>query len=396
MAASAIASAGQSQLPTDVDGGAPSVNFELMFAPLLFGVILNAMLFGVFIVQVNTWFRIYKGDFGWIRYLIHYLIVLETINTICDVGLIYQPLIQLRNSPSVLIDSPTFLAADPIVTVLISTPVQLFMAWRIRRLTKSNWLSGLVALVAFLSLVGGVGATIGVALNPQFAKIPLVEAHLTLWLTSSAFADLFITTFMVNFIWKNKTGFKTQTDSVADKIIFFTVQTGTLTSFAAISDVTLFLLVPTTTFMFIWDFSLSKLYSVCLIATLNAREEWNGLLEQIPAKNAAQDPKAIVKVRRATDVQGLQLYIPSQFAFGAGASPRKRTPHPLNPSSPLDAEDDEDDEEKGRTGWEESQWVQEGQGMGMGKGKRGKRETQTERATRTAEWALRMGAGVGR
>ncbi|KAJ7149574.1 hypothetical protein C8R46DRAFT_1125560, partial [Mycena filopes] len=296
--AAIASSAGQSQLPT-ADGGVPPFNFELMFAPLLFGVILNAMLFGVFIVQVNTWFRIYKGDFGWIRYLIYYLIVLETINTICDVGLIYQPLIQLRNSPSALIDSPTFLAADPIVTVLISTPVQLFMAWRIRRVTKSNWLSGLVALVAFLSLVGGVGATIGVALNPQFAKFHLVEPQITLWLTSTAFADLFITAFMVNFIWKNKTGFKTQTDSVADKIIFFTVQTGTLTSFAAISDVTLFLLVPTTTLMFIWDFSLSKLYSVCLIATLNAREEWNGLLEQIPAKNAAQDPKAIVKVRRA-------------------------------------------------------------------------------------------------
>ncbi|KAJ7202580.1 hypothetical protein GGX14DRAFT_653726 [Mycena pura] len=328
----------------DVVGAQPSGlngpsghSFELMFAPLFFGVILNAMLFGVFVVQVHAYFHMYKTDYPWIRYLIYYLIVLETVNTVCDIGLIYEPLISLRTSPlsSVLAISPKLLAADPVITTLISTPTQLFMAWRIRLVTKSKWLAAVVAFLAFTSLVGGVVATILVALNPAFASFQSIEAPLTLWLTSTAFADLFITAFLVNFLWVNQTGFKTQTDSVADKIIFFTVQTGTLTSFAAIADVTIFLVVQHTTVMFIWDFSLSKLYSICLISTLNARNEWNNLLTDGPRptdpekKGKGSDDggrREIIKIRRATDIQGLQLYIPSQFESSVAPSPRLRTP----------------------------------------------------------------------
>ncbi|KAF7290514.1 hypothetical protein MIND_01291200 [Mycena indigotica] len=301
-------------------GGTPG--FEAMFAPLLLGVIFNTILFGVFIVMVHSYFRLYKIDSTWIRLLIYYLILMETINTVCSVGIIYEPLIKLHDSPLVQVNSPKMLAADPIVTTLISTPVQLFMAWRIRLMTKSNWLTATVVLLAITSFIGGVVSSILVALDGRFAHFGAIEAPLALWLTSTAFADLFITAFLVNFLWVNKTGFKTQTDSVTDRIIFLTVQTGTLTSFAAIADVTLFLILPRTTFMFIWDFSLARLYSICLIATLNARHEWNMLLSapsSLPTSTNNSERKgsagsdAIIKIRRATEIQGLQLYIPSQF-----------------------------------------------------------------------------------
>ncbi|KAJ6532905.1 hypothetical protein DFH09DRAFT_1181843 [Mycena vulgaris] len=345
--------------------GAPS--FELMFAPLLIGVVLNALLFGVFVVQVHSYFRLYKTDYAWIRYLIYYLIVLETINTICDVGLIYEPLIKMHDNPDVIIKSPTLLSADPIVTTLISTPTQLFMAWRIVLVTKSKWYGGVVALLAFTSLVGGMVATIGVSNVREFAKFNLVEAPITVWLTSTAFADLFITAFLVNFLWVNKTGFKTQTDSVTDQIIFFTVQTGTLTSFAAIADASLFLIVPNTTLMFIWDFSLSKLYSICLIATLNARTEWNNLLQEIPAKDEKRNPNAIIKIREANDIQGLQLYIPSQFEISANPSPRKRTPRTPR-----------------------SEWIPRPLPLAKAASRNITSDTSSTR-TRTAEWAMATG-----
>ncbi|KAJ7641281.1 hypothetical protein FB45DRAFT_354425 [Roridomyces roridus] len=246
----------------------PGPNFQLIFAPLLFGVLLNVMLFGVFLVQVHSYFRLYKGD-TWIRYLIYYLILLEVVNTVCDIGLIYEPLITLHGTQNV--PTPALQAADPIVTTLISTPTQLFMAWRVRLVTKSGWPSTLVALLAFTSLAGGLASTILLSQTSSQSEFGIKSAGvvtaMTFWLTSAAFADLFITTFLVNFLWKSKTGFQTQTDSVADKIIFFTVQTGAITSIAAIADVTTFLIVPNTTINFVWDFSLSKMYSICLIAT---------------------------------------------------------------------------------------------------------------------------------
>ncbi|KAJ7898636.1 hypothetical protein B0H14DRAFT_2674951 [Mycena olivaceomarginata] len=341
--------------------GAEGPSFELTYGPLFFGVILNVLLFGVFIVQVHSYFRLYKTDYPWIRYLIYYLILMEAINTGCDIGIIYQPLImQHGNVPNHL--DPT--SKSPLYPTLISTPTQLFMAWRIRLVTKSNWLSGLVALLAFISLVGGTVATIGVSHYQEFVKFKLVEAPLTIWLTSTAFADLFITAFLVNFLWVNKTGFKTQTDSVTDKIIFLTVQTGMLTSFAAIADVTLFY----SFLFFIWDFSLSKLYSICLISTLNARTDWNNLLVAMPSPSDSDDQKQkIIKVRRATDIQGLQLYIPSQWEFNnAGpSSSRKRTPR--------------------------SEWIPQPLPFATTRGPQRNAGPDSESARRTAAWAMVTG-----
>ncbi|KAJ7641057.1 hypothetical protein FB45DRAFT_352267 [Roridomyces roridus] len=310
--------------PPPAGEGAPS--FQLTFSPLFFGVILNVMLFGVFLVQVYTYFRLYKTDHPAIRYTIYYLIIMEVINTIFDVGLIYQPLVLLRDSPNALQQSPFFLSADAVVTALISTPTQLFFAWRIRRITKSRWLAGIVGFLALVSLAAATAATIGVARVHEFAKFGLLIPQLTVWLTTTAVADILITTFLVNFLWKNQTGFDTQTDSVTDKIILFTVQTGMITSFAAIADVSVFLIIQQTTLQFIWDFSLGKLYSISLISTLIARKEWNNLLDEMPVP-AAGDAEmnlgkakglhakdAIIRIRRATDIQGLQLYIPENFA----------------------------------------------------------------------------------
>ncbi|KAJ7510873.1 hypothetical protein B0H11DRAFT_1956399 [Mycena galericulata] len=337
-------------------------NFQLMVAPLLFGVLFNVLFFGVFMVQVHSYFRLCKSDSG-IKYLIYYLIIMETINTICDVGLIYEPLITLHGSP--ITKPPLLLAADPIVTTLISTPTQLFMAWRIRLVTTSQWPAAIVAFLAFTSLAGGTATTIlSVPVREFASKLPAVETALTVWLTSAAFADLFITTFLVNFLWVNKTGFKTQTDSVTDKIIFFTVQTGAVTSFAAIADVSLFLIVPNTTVNYVWDFSLSKFYAICLISTLNARAEWNTLLVARPSDEEKAKPNAIIRVRRATDVVGLQLYIPSQFESSADPAPRRRTPHAERAPRPLPRA-------KGRGG--------------------GGADPYLERARRTAEWAMTIG-----
>ncbi|CAK5271657.1 unnamed protein product [Mycena citricolor] len=310
---------------------APS--FELLFAPLLFGVVLNAMLFGVFCVLVYSYFHLHKAERGWVRYLVYYLVVMEVINTMCDIGLIYEPLISLHDNPQVTVRSPKLLAADPVVTAspetfplprmlrgrqtLISTPTQLFMAWRIKLITKSKALGACVAFLAFLSLTGGVSSSIGVAQSPDFSDFQHHQVPLTLWLTSTAFADLFITTFLVNFLWKHQTGFHTRTDSVADKIISFTVQTGLLTSFAAIADVTLFLIVPHTTLMFIWDFSLSKMYSICLLAALNARHEWNILLDRPRPQDLRDDKSGIIKIRKVNDLEGLQLYKPENFSQSA-------------------------------------------------------------------------------
>ncbi|KAJ7060519.1 hypothetical protein C8F01DRAFT_1142959 [Mycena amicta] len=243
-------------------------NVELSYGPMLLGVFVNLILYGVFVGQVLSYYKLYHKDGAWMRYFVLYLLVLETLNTGLDMAMMYQPLIleygqQLTNFPIVF---PT----EPLMVVLISTPIQIFFAWRIHTITHLSSVPIIISIFALASLAGGLWTTAKVAIIREFAKKPLLHAPALLWFLSSAVADVLITVSLVLTLSHRKTGF-VATDSVIDKIIRTTIQTGLVTAIFSILDVVFFMVFPHYALNFIWDLALSKLYSNALLSTLNAR-----------------------------------------------------------------------------------------------------------------------------
>ncbi|KDQ29725.1 hypothetical protein PLEOSDRAFT_2726, partial [Pleurotus ostreatus PC15] len=156
------------------------------------------------------------------------------------------------------------------VKVLISTPVQLFLAWRISVLTSSKIVAIFISLLAITSLGGGIAMSALVILNPDFARFETFYPATGTWLGSSALADVIISTALVMTLRRKRTGMQV-TDNIINKIMTFTIQTGFVTAVFAIADVVLALTLRDSGFNFIPDFMLSKLYSNTLIASLNAR-----------------------------------------------------------------------------------------------------------------------------
>ncbi|KAG6915778.1 hypothetical protein DXG01_009860 [Tephrocybe rancida] len=162
-----------------------------------------------------------------------------------------------------------------LLAVAVSTPIQLFFGWRIFKLTKSIWVPILIALFAIVSFGGGCWTGIMVATVKLFARKPELHNPALLWFLSACVADVLITVSLVFSLSRRKTGFVV-TDDAISKIIRMTVQTGMLTAFFAIGDVVFFMTLPRTALNFLWDLALSKLYSNCLLSTLNARASMNG------------------------------------------------------------------------------------------------------------------------
>ncbi|THU88100.1 hypothetical protein K435DRAFT_842290 [Dendrothele bispora CBS 962.96] len=199
---------------------------------------------------------------------------------------------------------PRMLISDPVVTVTISTIVQLYLTWRIRHLNKSSFLIDGILFFIFSSFTGGVAATICTALNPEFEKLKQFRWAIVTWLASTALADLSISSYLVYFLLKNKSDC-TKSSTVVNKIITLTIQTGTITAVATVADLITFMISPVrfhvfrpkihsnlaktkdTTFQFAWDFSVSKLYTNCLLSTLNARARWNKLLTETVPPNVS-------------------------------------------------------------------------------------------------------------
>ncbi|KIJ93755.1 hypothetical protein K443DRAFT_380095 [Laccaria amethystina LaAM-08-1] len=218
-------------------------NVTLISGPMLIGVFFNMILYGILIVQTYHYYLTYKGDVRWIRYLVLYLFVIETVNTGCDMAMMFQTLINNFGKVDTTKFFPTLLAAEPITIVAISTPIQLFFAYRIRLLSKSSWLAGIIAFFATVSLGGGAWSTVRIVEIKVFARKPELHLPALVWFLSAVVSDVMITVVFVITLNKRRTGFIV-TDDAISKIIRMTVQTGLLTSLFAIGDVIFFMTLP--------------------------------------------------------------------------------------------------------------------------------------------------------
>ncbi|KAJ3920789.1 hypothetical protein F5877DRAFT_76802 [Lentinula edodes] len=266
---------------------APVPNVTLSFGPMLIGVYLNMILYGILLNQAEkkskfvdvfllpnlqiVSIRSPKGaTVGVWIFQVAYLFVMETANTILDMAMMYQPLITEYGTEKAVANFPVLFMTEPIVIVLISAPIQWFFAWRINKITQSYFVPIIIIVLALASTAGGFITGVKIAILKLFSKKPELHWSALLWFIPSCVADLLITFTLVRSLSKRKTGFGA-TDSAIDKLIRMTVQTGMITAIFAIGDVAFFMALPHTALNFLWDLSLSKLYTNCLLSNLNAR-----------------------------------------------------------------------------------------------------------------------------
>ncbi|KAJ6468071.1 hypothetical protein C8R47DRAFT_1223371 [Mycena vitilis] len=261
----------------------------------------------VLLVQMLNYYKHHPPtEPKWFRCLALYLLMAETANVVFDIGLIFEPL-----ALNALEVSPLLLRPDAAVTVAISTPVQLFVAWRIKVVAhccsrKPSTMSSvvcpaIVALTSFVSFAGGLSVTIMVSLHSNYAEFANFQPFVITWLSATAACDVILSTALIYSLHTRKSGMA-DTDRYVERIIRLTLQTGSITADAALLDLFVFLFAPSATLQFIWDFPLSKLYSIALLSSLNARprkgvaaldDDTNVLFARSPANSLRAPSSAI-------------------------------------------------------------------------------------------------------
>ncbi|KAF7328169.1 hypothetical protein MVEN_02574500 [Mycena venus] len=244
---------------------------DLRFGPMLIGVLLNMMLYGVVVTQMFTYYQRYTNDSAWIRYLMLYLLIVETANVVNQCGIIFEPLIIRYGTPTAINKIPKLLPADTILISIVSAPIQLFAAWRIRVITRAFILPGLVALLSLGAFGCGVNMSIKVYLASEFRNFGTLAEQAIVWLALSAACDVVIAVGLTHALYTRKTGFSV-VDGQINRIIRLTLETGAFTALDALGNVMLFLVLPETNVNFIAAFPLSALYTCSILAMMNSRE----------------------------------------------------------------------------------------------------------------------------
>ncbi|KAJ7778976.1 hypothetical protein B0H16DRAFT_1711326 [Mycena metata] len=244
------------------------IDVHNLFGPLLIGVFFNMILYGLLISQATTYFQAQRKDPLWIRLLVFYVIFVETSNTALDISIMYQPLIlDYGTIPGKL---PTVFLTQPLCIALVQFPIELFFIWRICTLTESMIIPAIFIAMSVVAFGGGIWTTVALAAAGRWDNVSVSFHAATLWISASMATDLCIAFCLAWVLRKRKTGVGA-TDTVVDRIVRMTVQTGLVTAVCNVLDLLSFLLIKNSTLNFMWSNPLSKLYSNCMMSALNAR-----------------------------------------------------------------------------------------------------------------------------
>jgi hypothetical protein len=246
--------------------------------------------------------------------------------------------------------------------VLVSCMVQLFYAWRIKRLEVSSWIvsphlvsspllssrpTPLIPSPSTLSVfqaVTGIIYAAQVQILSDFSRVREIATTATLWLGSEALCDLLITSTVVTFLAVNITGFA-QTDSLLSKLMKTTVEGGLATTGMTSLHLILFLASESNNLHMIASIPLSKVYSVTLLAMLNARRSTFTLDPQHSKESAidleAVDPHRLsfgkdspIRLRQGLQTIRVKLSKETLRGDGAGVAPAPAPPAPAPAPAP--------------------------------------------------------------
>ncbi|KAI6042194.1 hypothetical protein EDC04DRAFT_2601004 [Pisolithus marmoratus] len=158
----------------------------------------------------------------------------------------------------------TFAMTAAATTGAVSVAVQHFFTWRVYVLTKNVFVVAAIVLYSLANLAGSLGAAISLAVNPDVFLVPDLQTEVTIWLVGAVLADTIIAVSLVWHLGRHKHLYPALTSTI-NRILRMTVQTGLLTTIVAIINLASYLANSMGTMM------LSKLYTNCMLSTLNAR-----------------------------------------------------------------------------------------------------------------------------
>ncbi|KAJ7854720.1 hypothetical protein B0H14DRAFT_3449464 [Mycena olivaceomarginata] len=211
---------------------------EIAHGPMFLGLTMNILLYGIMITQVYLYTTTYKSDPLYIKLYIAVLMLADTFNTGFMVSYLYESLVVHFNDLTYLAKANWVFATGE--QGIIGCMVQLFYAWRIHILTGNIWIVVLICICALTNAFGGLASASAIAFVPQFSHFQEFQVPVICWLLSAAVGDVIITTTLVSFFKKHRTGCSA-TDTRVDQIIRLTIQTGMITSVCSVIDLGLFL-----------------------------------------------------------------------------------------------------------------------------------------------------------
>ncbi|KAJ7040553.1 hypothetical protein C8F04DRAFT_1082693 [Mycena alexandri] len=221
----------------------PGVDVALLTGPLVLGYMFGYCLYGILIAQVYIFSQLFPRERFEIKAVVYSMFFLETVFTL------FTTIAAYRQYGIGWGDIDTIFIIDwawdplPALNGVLAGIAQSFYIWRIWSLTRIVWPPILIGCVmaaqVTISFYYGIVVSVeGRGVDKLFALSP----EITVWLSLSAVADLLITICLVQIFADRKKDVNfDRISGLLNKLIRFSVETGSLTSATAIIELILWL-----------------------------------------------------------------------------------------------------------------------------------------------------------
>ncbi|RDB18691.1 hypothetical protein Hypma_014756 [Hypsizygus marmoreus] len=246
-------------------------DIALLTGPMLLGNFFGYGLFGILVVQLFMYHYRFPKDPLWIKTLVWFLFVIDTLITVLATIAAWNMLAQGWGKPATLTPLDWPFGGIPLLSGLVASCVHFFFCWRLWKLRGAMLIPVIIATISLLtwataSYCGIHGRSLGIL------RLKSLKPYVIVWLGGSTLVDSLIAGYMVLILFQasSRTAFQA-TSSLLHKLITLTIETGLATGLAALAELVLFIVFPENNMHFIPFLMLAKLYSNTLLATLNAR-----------------------------------------------------------------------------------------------------------------------------
>ncbi|KAH7923298.1 hypothetical protein BV22DRAFT_1093126 [Leucogyrophana mollusca] len=243
----------------------------IMQGPLC-GTLATMLLYGVICMQTFYYLQNYASDRKGLKFLVWGIWILETAHTALSIHFVEYYLIMNFTDTTTLEYAVWSMGATYFIGFFIAYAVNLCFIWRIWLLSKKRWIGISLGVLATIRLGFGLG---NCSLSFHYPAWKVFRAHvfptMVVGWVLSAVVDTLIASTLCFYLHRRRTGMR-RTDSIINRLLLYSINTGAITSFFAILVIIMFLGLPDTLAFIGFVQVQSKFYAVSLLATLNARK----------------------------------------------------------------------------------------------------------------------------
>ncbi|EDR01859.1 uncharacterized protein LACBIDRAFT_310382 [Laccaria bicolor S238N-H82] len=222
---------------------------------------------------VQAWYYFTHQNDRWhLKLLVSAVMMFDTAHQALIMNTVYAYVISNWGNMSILGELVPTLLIEVLFNGLTAFLVQSFLATRIWHLSNRNiWITGLISFL----VLGEFGCILAyTAISLQYKTFVQLTELKTLSITVNVLAaagDVLIAGTLCTILHFSRTGFH-RTDTIINKLIIFSVNTGLITSLCAIASLVSILAAGQTFIYIAFFFCMGRLYTNSLLATLNARK----------------------------------------------------------------------------------------------------------------------------